>query len=144
MRYWDKAVDPDSRTAHSHGRTTAPINGQFGQRPMFSPSNEEQEPAENLLPSEARLEDLKPIDESSGSKARAKLRREETSSDIMLPFSTDNVNYPPTKAQIVAAFGPKPVGWTGFIIDGGGAGVVWLCIRSLGDCWYRILATKAT
>ncbi len=53
-----------------------------------------------------------------------------------------------TQDEIEAAFGPRPVGWMGIIIDGGGAGVVMLCVRShfsgsTGKWWFEVLS-KAT
>lgn len=148
MRYWDRPVDPDKPTTRSrstvHGSLT-PAPSQFGQRPMFSvPGEDQPPPAQTMIGTEARLDPIVPLDESESSRSQATLEFPNARAGTMLTFSTNNVSNPPTKAEIDAAFGARPSGWIGFIIDAGGSGVVWLCIRSQSSNWYFELLTKAT
>jgi hypothetical protein len=110
---------------------------------MFSNPLEENEPARSELAPEARLDDLTPTDESQESVQRAELVKAEAIPVVILPTSKDNVTGVPTDADFTNAFGDKPVGWIGMVIDAGGAGVVHLVVKSTGDLWYYETLTKA-
>ena len=148
MRYWDRAIDPDK--AESRSRSTiqsvlSPVPSQFGQRPMFSVPGEDQPPPDQtMMGTEARLDPVVPGDESRGSKSRTILNTGNSRAGITFTYSTDNVSNPPTADQLNAAFGPRLVGWSGIVIDGGGAGVVWICVKSKNDSWWFNKFTKAT
>lgn len=148
MRYWDRAKDPDrgeSRSRSTVHSVSSPAPSQFGQRPMFSvPGENQPPPAQATMGTEARLDPVVPTDESEGSKSRTVLETTDPRTGILLPYSTDNVSATPTEAELNAAFGAKPVGWAGFVIDGGAAGVVWFCIKSKSDLWWFERLTKAT
>lgn len=143
MRYWNRATDPDARATRSRSTVRGVSDSVFGQRPMFSRPDEENEPELGWIAPEARLDDLVPTDESEGSQARAELLKAEASTPVMLTFATDNVTATPTDAELTLAFGDRPVGFTAFVIDGGGAGVVYFVIKSQGDTWYFEQLTKA-
>lgn len=91
------------------------------------------------------MDGVTPVDESQGSQARTDLETEaRTSTDVVVTVSTDNVSVPPTKAQIDTALGAnRPAGFIGIIIDNGGVGTVFLCVRSLLDSWWTETLTKA-
>ena len=148
MRFWDRAKDPnkpESRSRSTVQSVLSPVPSQFGQRPMFSvPGENQPPPAQSMMGTEARLDPVTPTDESRGSKARTVLEVPNSRAGVVLTYSIDNVSNPPTKDQLNAAFGPRPSGWAGFVIEGGGSGVVWFCIRSRNDNWYFEQLTKAT
>ncbi len=147
MRYWDRVKDPNKPESRSRSvvrSVLSPVPSQFGQRPMFSVPGEDQPPPDQeMIGTEARLDPVVPIDDSRGSKSRTVLENPNLREGIVLTYSTNNVANPPTEDQLNTAFGPRPVGWTGFVIDAGGAGVVWFCIKSRGDLWYYEQLTKA-
>lgn len=147
MRYWDRAVDPDRRESRSRSTVDSvltPEPSQFGQRPMFSePGPDQPPPEQGTIGTEARLDPVVPVDDSEGSKARTVLEHPNPRLGVMMTYSKLNVSNPPSEAELDEAFGSKPSGWAGFVIDGGGAGVVWLCIRSTSGLWYYEQLTKA-
>jgi len=147
VRYWDRARDPDKPESRSRSTVSpgiGPAPSQFGQRPMFSVPGEDQPPPEQgVIGTEARLDPVVPTDESEGSKARTDLEGVNLRAGVMMTYSKNDVSNPPTEDQLNEAFGPRPSGWVGFIIDGGGAGVVWFCIKSTSEKWYYELLTKA-
>ena len=143
MRYWDRAINPNTRMTRSRSTVRGVSDSVFGQRPMFSRPDEENEPELGWIAPESRLDDLVPTDESEGSKARTELLKAESSIPVILIFSTDNVTATPTDAELTLAFGERPVGFIGIVIDNGGAGVVYLVVRSQGDTWYFEQLTKA-
>ena len=126
-----------------------PSPTQFGQRPLFSEPGENQpQPTRGALGTEARLDDVVPVDRSSGSKATTNLEQVGLDVGVILPYSIDNVSNPPTEAQLDAAFGTNPAGWFSAVVDSGGAGQVWLVMRSVSNAdgfrwWYEAL-TRAT
>ena len=148
MRYWDRAKDPnkpESRSRSTVQPVLSPVPSQFGQRPMFSVPGEDQPPPDqSMMGTESRLDPVVPEDESEGSKSRTVLDTPDPRAGIVLTYSTNNVSNPPTAAELDLAFGAKPSGWVGFVIDAGGAGVVWFCIRSRSNLWYYEQLTKAT
>lgn len=110
---------------------------------MFSRADEEQEPAEGELASEARLDELVPADEGPGSEARAELVGRDSLIPVFVTYTLDNVSATPTEAEIQAAFGPRKSGFVGIIVDGGGAGKVWLCTK-YAAYWHFVGMTRAT
>jgi len=116
---------------------------QFNQRPIFSRADEEQKPYEGDLPSEAQLDWMVPEDEGPGSEARAKLIGTDAIVPVYISRSVDNVSATPTDAEIEAAFGPQKTGFIGYIVDGGAAGKVWLCIK-FSSYWHFVGMTRAT
>lgn len=148
MRYSNPAQDPDARESRSRS-TIMPTGGdtpnQFGQRPMFSvPGPDQPPPDQGMIGREAQLDPVIPTDESEGSKSRAVLEFPNAREGTTHTYSINNVSSPPTEAQIEAAFGPRPAGWIGLIIDGGSAGAVWLCVKSKSNLWWYEALTKAT
>ncbi len=148
MRFWDRAKDPNNPESRSRSTVHSVLSlvpSQFGQRPMFSVPGEDQPPPDQtMMGTEARLDPVVPEDESRGSKSRTVLNTDNPRAGIMFTRSVDNVSNPPTADQLNAAFGPKLVGWAGIVIDGGGAGVVWICVKSQNDSWWFNKFTKAT
>lgn len=150
MRFWNRATSPDS-VASPRSRSTVrgvPPANLWGQRPLFSRPDEENDPHIGILTPELRLDHLVPIDESDGSQARSDLLESQvvdiSSTPIVLGFSTDNVAIPPTDAQITTAFGSQSVGFVGILIDNGGIGTVFLVVKSELDSWWYEQFTKAT
>jgi hypothetical protein len=121
------------------------VGDQWGQRPLFSEPGEDQPlPEQGNMGYEGRPDDIHPSDGRQSSDEVATLIADEVeSAAVVLNFSTNNVSLPPTDAQITAAFGSRPVGFIGFIIDNGGSGTVILCIRSQQDNWWYEQFTKA-
>lgn len=146
-RHWAPLRDPTKPVTRSRSIIKAGnVVSQWGQRPMFSEPGEDQLPPEQgSMASEARLDDIHPSDGRQSSDEVATLIMDEAASTsrIILDFSTDNISIPPTDAQIRTAFGDRPVGFIGFIIDRGGSGTVFLCIRSQQDNWWYERYTKA-
>jgi len=146
MRMQDRLVDPDRPQGRQHGTVKLgpdEARSQWGQRPLFSIPGEDQPPPVQMgLGPEATRDPPIPEDRSVGSAWREELEKGEPETAI-LPRSRNNVGSPPTEAEIDTAFGPRTVGWIGMIIDGGGAGVVWLIVRSEGNLWYYEQMTKA-
>lgn len=145
MRYWNRIRDPDTPVTRSRSVIQSPSNSapsQFGQRPMFSvPGPDQTPPDEGRLNQEARLDDVKPTDESPGSEARTELTLDEARMGTVLIHVNVNVASPPTDAQIRTVFGPRSVGFVGLIWDGSGA--AWLCVRGRTDFWWYEGLTKA-
>ena len=147
MRYWNRLSDPDKPRARSRS-PIIPLIGtardQWGQRPLFSvPGPDQPPPEEGRLGSEARLDGITPLDESPGSEARTALIAGEGRIPVVLTNSKDNVSGTPTEAEFDLAFGAKPVGFIGIVIDGGGAGQVWLVVRSKSELWWYERLTRA-
>lgn len=147
-RHWAPLQDPTRRETRSRS-IIRPLQGvgtsQWEQRPLFSEPGPNQPPPEDgRMASEVQPDMIHPSDgrESSDEVATSVLD-EVTSAAIILNFATDNVALPPTDAQITAAFGSRPVGFVGFIIDNGGSGTVILCVRSQQDTWWLEQFTKA-
>ncbi len=148
MRFWDRAKDPDKPESRSRSTVTpvsSPVPSQFGQRPMFSVPGENQPPPEQaMMGTESRLDPVVPVDNSEGSKSRTVLDVPNPRAGILFTFSTDNVSGTPTDAELRLAFGGRPAGWAGIVIDSGAAGQVYLCVKSKSDTWWYEALTKAT
>lgn len=122
---------------------SVPPDSQFGQRPLFSRADESPGPATAAVPPEARLDDVVPIDRGPGSQFHADGLGPGPLAPTFLIDSRDNVGSPPTEAEIETAFGARSTGFTGIIVDGGGAGKMWLCIK-FHQYWHFVGATRAT
>ena len=148
MRYWDRAKDPnkpESRSRSTVQPVLSPVPSQFGQRPMFSVPGEDQPPPDqSMMGTESRLDPVVPEDNSQGSKSRTVLDTPNPRAGITFTFSTDNVSATPTDAELRLAFSGRPAGWSGILIDAGGVGTVYLCVKSQGDTWWYEALTKAT
>ena len=146
MRFWDPLSNPDQRLSRQRSvMRGVPNPGQFGQRPMFSRADEDNGPVSMLdqIAPEARLDDLVPADEGPGSKARAELIGVAASDPVFITYSSANVSATITEAEIMAVFGPRNSGFIGAIIDGTGAGKMWLCIK-FRTYWHFVGMTRAT
>jgi len=138
-RHWAPLRNPEQRQTRSRSITTSgSVGTEWGQRPMFSEPGEDQSPPDqgNIGP-EARTNDIHPTDERIGSNATTDL----TKTDVIQPVSFHlidyNVSSPPTDAEIRAAIGSAAMEGDAFIIrDAGGAGLVYLVIRSGADTWW--------
>lgn len=148
MRYWNRVQDPDkpeSRSRSTIDSVSTPEPSQFGQRPLFSePGPDQPPPEQGALGAEARLDPVVPTDESEGSEARTDLEVLNPRAGVTLTVSHLNVGNPPTEAQIIEAFGPRPEGWIGLINDGVLAGTAWLCLKSANNKWNYQKFTRAT
>lgn len=145
MRYWSRVSNPDARKSHTRSTLREQTGlSQFGQRPMFSRPDEENEPATGKLAPEARLDDVVPTDESTGSEKRTPLVVPEGRIASVVLVSKNNVSNPPTDAQLTTAFGYRQVGFMGIVIDAAGAGLVWIVVKSTSNLWWYELLTKAT
>ena len=146
MRFWHPLSNPDRRSPRQRSVVRGVPNlGQFGQRPMFSRADENEGPVsvhEQMAP-EVRLDDLVPADEGPGSEARAELVGVAAASPVFITHVSANVSATPTEEEIVAVFGPKNAGFIGAIIDGGGAGKMWLCVK-VRNYWHFVGMTRAS
>ena len=146
-RHWAPLRDPSIPETRSRSISRVGIVGdRWGQRPLFSEPGEDQPPPEQgNVGYEGRPDDVHPSDGRESSNDVATLvAADAASTAVILTFATDNVSLPPTDAQITTAFGARPVGFIGIIIDNGGSGTVVLCIKSEQDTWWIEQFTKAT
>ena len=96
-----------------------------------------------MMSPETRLDDRVPLDEGRGSQEQSDIPIPKTEVPLVATYVTDNVSSPPTAAELDGVFGAQDVGFVGVLIDGGGAGVVYLVVRSRGDLWWHEQFVKA-
>ncbi|KKM83706.1 hypothetical protein LCGC14_1306600 [marine sediment metagenome] len=144
-RYWAPLRDPNKPEARSHSISrVGTVGDQWGQRPLFSEPGEDQlPPDQGNIGYEGRLDDIHPSDGRKSADGVADFRVDEAFIPIQFTESIDNVAFPPTDAELTAAFGAQSVGSAFVVRDGGGAGLVYLVIKGGNDTWWYELLTKA-